>query len=65
MDGDKFATARAAGGAAGLTLYGVTLNEWVAIFTIAYFAVQIIILTPALSKTLKGWHKGFKKWRAR
>lgn len=32
--------------AAGVTLYGLTLNEWVAVVTLVYLAIQIFILTP-------------------
>lgn len=35
------------------TLTAITLNEWVAIVTIIYFAVQIIISLPKLISSIK------------
>jgi hypothetical protein len=42
-------------GAGGVLLYGMTLNEWVAIFTIAYFALQIGLLLPRYYKMIRDW----------
>lgn len=39
------------GGLAALT--AITLNEWVAIITIVYFAVQIVISLPKLISSIK------------
>lgn len=30
----------------GATIYGMTLNEWVAAATMAYLAIQMIVLMP-------------------
>lgn len=44
------------GGLAGLT--AITLNEWVAIVTIVYFIIQIIIALPKLFDSVKTlWRK--------
>jgi hypothetical protein len=40
----------------GMTV--VTLNEWVAIVTIAYFVLQIGLLVPKYIKMFKGWRSG-------
>ncbi len=44
-----------AGAGAGITLYGITLNEWVAVATIIYLAVQILILLPKAYETVVPW----------
>jgi len=54
---EKIETARVVGAGVGLTLYGITLNEWVAIATLIYLAVQIVILTPKACKTVKTWRE--------
>lgn len=56
---DKVEIARVAGAGVGLTVYGITLNEWVAIATLVYLAAQIIILVPKACKTIKGWRGWF------
>lgn len=43
------------GGLATLTV--ITLNEWVAIITIVYFAIQIVIALPKMIDSIK------KLWR--
>lgn len=42
----KTEIARIATSSAVITIAGVTLNEWVAIFTIVYLFIQCIILAP-------------------
>lgn len=51
----KVEGARIAGATAGITLYGITLNEWVAVATIIYLAVQILILLPKAYDTMMPW----------
>jgi hypothetical protein len=43
----------AAEGVIGVSVWGLTLNEWVAVATLVYFVIQIIILYPKLEKTVK------------
>lgn len=50
---EKIESARIAGAGVGLTLYGLTLNEWVAVATLIYLAAQIVILVPKAYRTLK------------
>lgn len=52
------AIAKMGAAAAGATLYGLTLNEWVAIVTIVYIVAQMILLIP---KYLAWW----RDWRRR
>lgn len=55
---EKIETARIVGAGVGLTVYGITLNEWVAIATLVYLAAQIVILFPKAFKTLRN----FREW---
>lgn len=49
--------ARIGGAAVGVTMYGITLNEWVALVTLVYLAIQIIILAPKAYAIIRGWVK--------
>lgn len=49
--------ARVTGAAVGVTVYGVTLNEWVALVTLVYLAIQIVILAPKAVAIIRGWIK--------
>lgn len=48
---------RIGGAAIGVTIYGLTLNEWVAAVTLIYLAIQIIILSPKAFSIVRGWFK--------
>lgn len=50
-------TVRIAGAAVGVTIYGITLNEWVAMVTLIYLVIQIVILTPKAFAIVRGWFK--------
>lgn len=63
IDG-KVETARLSVAAGGLMLYGITLNEWVAIATLIYLFIQIVVLLPkavesvrVLIRKLRGFRK--------
>lgn len=43
---DKVDAARMAVGAGGAVIYGLTLNQWVAIATLIYLTLQIGLLVP-------------------
>lgn len=49
--------ARIGGAAVGVTMYGITLNEWVALVTLVYLAIQIVILAPKAFAIIRGWVK--------
>lgn len=49
----KLEVGRIALSSAVITIAGVTLNEWVAIFTIVYLVVQTLILAPKALKILQ------------
>jgi len=56
MDADsKIEAARIGGAAAGLTAYGITLNEWVALATLFYLIIQIFILVPKAFVIINSW----------
>lgn len=58
MDADsKIEAARIGGAAVGLTAYGITLNEWVALATLVYLIIQIFILMPKATVIVKSWFK--------
>ncbi len=58
MDADsKVEAARVGGAAIGLTAYGITLNEWVALATLLYMIIQIFILIPKAAVIIKSWFK--------
>jgi len=58
MDTDsKIEAARIGGAAVGLTAYGITLNEWVALATLVYLIIQIFILMPKATVIIKSWFK--------
>ncbi|TXH13846.1 MAG: hypothetical protein E6R03_10610 [Hyphomicrobiaceae bacterium] len=43
-------------GAAGFgAIYGLTLNEWVAVATLLYMAFQIIVISPKVWRVVKYW----------
>ena len=58
---EKVEAARISVAAMGVTVWGVTLNEWVAIVTLIYLLVQIVILTPKVFTTIRHWLDVFKK----
>ncbi len=58
---DQVAAAKMAIGAGGAAAYGLTLNEWVAIFTIMYLILQIGLLLPKYVQIARDY---FRKDRA-
>lgn len=41
--------------AGGATIYGLTLNEWVAICTIIFIIAQFILLIPKYVQAYRNW----------
>lgn len=54
---ENVALAKMGIGAAGATIYGLTLNEWVAIVTIIYIVAQLILLIPKYVAWFREWRK--------
>ena len=52
---------RVAGGAGLITLYGLTLNEWVAVGTLIYLGIQILVLSPKAIAVIKSFISYLKK----
>lgn len=61
---EKVETARIAGAAVGITLWGLTLNEWVAVATIFYMLMQVIILAPRVAKNINDLRHFIRKTRS-
>jgi energy-converting hydrogenase Eha subunit E len=53
----KIEAARIGAAAVGVTLYGLTLNEIVALVTLIYLGAQIIILMPKVFNIIRGLFK--------
>jgi Phage holin T7 family, holin superfamily II len=58
---EKIAIAKTAPSILGATLYGLTLQDWVAIVTIAYVILQAGLLVPKYWRMIRGWQKGDKQ----
>lgn len=56
----KIDAVRMAGGAALVTIWGITLNEWAAIAAIVYTALQSFLILPRVIKQVKEWHAWWK-----
>ncbi|WP_374374534.1 hypothetical protein [Dongia sp.] len=52
---ENVAIGKMAVAAGGATLYGLTLNEWVAIVTIIYIVAQAILLIPKYVAMFRAW----------
>jgi hypothetical protein len=60
MTEEKIAVAKTAPAILGATIYGLTLQDWVAIATLVYVALQVGLLLPKYWRLLLGWKKGRK-----
>jgi hypothetical protein len=58
MTEEKLALAKTLPAIAGATLYGLTLQDWVAIVTIAYVALQAGLLVPKYWRMIRDWRRG-------
>lgn len=52
---DKAETLRITGSAAMVTLWGITLNDIVAMITIAYLLCQVVVIAPRSWEIVRGW----------
>jgi hypothetical protein len=55
---EKLALAKTAPAIAGATIYGLTLQDWVAIVTIAYVVLQAGLLVPKYWRMIRDWRRG-------
>jgi hypothetical protein len=58
MTDEQLAFAKTAPAIAGATIYGLTLQDWVAIATLVYVALQVGLLMPKYWRLLLGWRRG-------
>jgi hypothetical protein len=52
---EKLAIVKTAPAIAGATIYGFTLQDWVAVATLVYVALQVGLLMPKYLRLLVGW----------
>jgi T7 family holin superfamily II len=57
MTDEQLAAAKTAPAIAGATIYGLTLQDWVAIATLVYVALQVGLLMPKYWKLLIDWRR--------
>jgi len=50
--------AKLSGAGIGAVATALTLNEWVAVATLVYLALQIILLFPKLGQMVRAWRAG-------
>ncbi|MGS1010138.1 hypothetical protein [Achromobacter anxifer] len=60
MPEDQTAIVKMGIGTGGAVFYGLTLNEWVAVATLLYLALQIGLLMPKYWRLMARWWKGGK-----
>lgn len=51
----KIEAVRIGTSASALIIYGLSLNEWVAVGTLIYMGLQILVLLPKAFTILRGW----------
>jgi hypothetical protein len=55
MTDEQLAVAKTAPAIAGATIYGLTLQDWVAIATLVYVGLQVGLLMPKYWRLLLDW----------
>ena len=60
MTEEKLAVAKTLPAIAGATIYGLTLQDWVAIVTLVYVALQVGLLLPKYWRMLRDWRNSKK-----
>lgn len=58
MTEEKIAVAKVVPAIAGATIYGLTLQDWVAIATLVYVALQVGLLVPKYWRLVRDWRRG-------
>ena len=58
MTEEKLAIAKVAPAVAGATIYGLTLQDWVAVVTLIYVVLQAGLLVPKYWRMLRDWGNG-------
>jgi hypothetical protein len=57
MTEEQIAVAKTVPAIAGATIYGLTLQDWVAIATLVYVVLQVGLLMPKYWKLLLDWRR--------
>ena len=57
MTDEQLAVAKTVPAIAGATIYGLTLQDWVAIATLVYVAMQVGLLMPKYWRLLLDWRR--------
>ena len=57
---EQLATMKVVPAIAGATIYGLTLQDWVAIVTLIYVALQVGLLLPRYWRLFRDWCNGGK-----
>ena len=60
MTDEKLAAVKVVPAIAGATIYGLTLQDWVAIVTLIYVALQAGLLLPKYWRLFRDWCSGGK-----
>jgi hypothetical protein len=63
MTDEQLAVAKTAPAIAGATIYGLTLQDWVAIATLVYIALQVGLLMPKYWRLLFDWRSARRSGR--
>ncbi len=58
MTEEKLVMAKTMPAIAGATIYGLTLQDWVALVTLVYVALQVGLLVPKYWRLLREWRNG-------
>lgn len=57
MTEEELAIAKTVPAIAGATIYGLTLQDWVALVTLVYIALQVGLLVPKYWRLFRDWQR--------
>lgn len=60
MTDEKVAVVKAIPAIFGFTIYSLTFQEWVAVATLVYIALQVGLLLPKYWRLIRTWRRGDK-----
>lgn len=64
MNDEQLAVIKTAPAVAGATIYGLTLQDWVAIATLVYVGLQVGLLVPKYWRLLFDWKRARRRGRS-
>lgn len=65
MTEERIALAKTLPAVAGATIYGLTLQDWVAVATLVYVALQAGLLVPKYCRLFNDWRRNRREGNAR